>query len=41
MKKIIFTACTFLTLGLVAQQNLVPNPSFEEVDKKIKEAGSN
>lgn len=39
MKKIVFTACTFLTLGLFAQQNLVPNPSFEEVEKKIKEGG--
>ncbi len=39
MKKIIYTLVTLISFGGIAQENLVPNPSFEEVEGKIKEGG--
>lgn len=39
MKKIIYTLVTLISFGGIAQTNLVPNPSFEEVEGKIKEGG--
>jgi len=41
MKRIFTAFCLLLSTALLAQEehNLVPNPSFEEVDGKIKEAG--
>lgn len=39
MKKIIYTLVTLISFGSIAQTNLVPNPSFEEVEGKIKEGG--
>lgn len=39
MKKIIYTLVSLISIGSIAQENLVPNPSFEEVDGKIKEGG--
>jgi len=39
MKKIIYTIFSLCAINSFAQENLVPNPSFETVEKKIKEAG--
>jgi outer membrane protein OmpA-like peptidoglycan-associated protein len=40
MKKLsILFGILFIGLNLTAQENLVPNPSFEEVEGKIKEGG--
>jgi len=39
MKKIIYTIFSMIAVHSIAQENLVPNPSFEQVEKKIKEAG--
>jgi outer membrane protein OmpA-like peptidoglycan-associated protein len=41
MKRLLIACSVLLSFGLYAQEehNLVPNPSFEEVDGKIKDAG--
>ncbi len=41
MRKILIALLVFISAGTFAQEqhNLVPNPSFEEVDGKIKDAG--
>ncbi len=39
MKKIIYTIASLISIGSIAQENLVPNPSFEEIDGKIKAGG--
>ena len=39
MKKILYSIVSLITFGSFAQENLVPNPSFEQVDGKIKEGG--
>lgn len=39
MKKIIYTIASLISIGSIAQENLVPNPSFEQVDGKIKGGG--
>ena len=39
MKKIIYSIVSLITFGSFSQENLVPNPSFEQVDGKIKEGG--
>ena len=41
MRTLLIACSLLLTVGLSAQEehNLVPNPSFEEVDGKVKEGG--
>lgn len=39
MKKMIYILVSLISFGSIAQVNLVPNPSFEQIDGKIKEGG--